>query len=179
MRIHTTKDGTRIKLRDMTDAHLENTIRLLERKAAEGIIVCSGGGLCPDEFWYDEERLEGKDALEHMRYDAYVKERARRISKRSWSPLMGVPRQKRMGTVTEEMREAGAQVASDILDALVSFQMDGLGGSKKWTEFASGHSGKNMDLIKQYVNGEIDSVTAIYIAMHRESVTPDANTSGA
>lgn len=72
------------------------------------------------------------------------------------------------------MRKAGAQVASDIFDALISFRMDGLGGSKKWEEFKSCHSGKNMDLIKQYVNGEIDSVTAIYIAMHRESDTPDA-----
>lgn len=91
MRIHTTRAGTKIKLRDMTNSHLEATIRLLERKAAEGITVCSGGGSCPDEFWYEEERLEGKDALEHLGYDAYVKERDRRISKRSWSPLLGVP----------------------------------------------------------------------------------------
>ena len=32
-----------------------------------------------------------------------------------------------------------------------------------------------MDLIKQYVKGEIDSVTAIYIAMHRESITPNGD----
>jgi hypothetical protein len=80
MRIHTTKDGTRIKLCDMTDSHLEATIRLLERKAAEGITICSGGGSCPDEFWYEEERLYGKAALKHMGYFNYVKERDRRIS---------------------------------------------------------------------------------------------------
>ena len=80
MRIHTTKDGTKIKLCDMTDSHLAATIRLLERKASEGITVCMGGGSCPDEFWYDEERLYGEDALEHMGYDDYVKERDRRIS---------------------------------------------------------------------------------------------------
>ena len=76
--------------------------------------------------------------------------------------------------VTEEMREAGSQIAADLMAAQVSFHMGGLGGSKDWEEFESFHSGKNMDLIKQYVNGEIDSVTAIYIAMHRESTVPNA-----
>lgn len=78
--------------------------------------------------------------------------------------------------VTEEMREAGSQIASDLIDAQVSFNMGGLGGSKTWDEFESFHCGKNMDLIKQYVKGEIDSVTAIYIAMHRESITPNGDT---
>ena len=80
MRIHTTKDGTKIKLCDMTDSHLAATIRLPERKASEGITVRMGGGSCPDEFWYDEYTLEGKAALEYMGYDDYVKERDRRIS---------------------------------------------------------------------------------------------------
>lgn len=77
MKIHTTKDGTKIKLRDMTDSHLAATIRMLERKASEGITVRMGGGSCPDEFWYEEYHLTGKAALE---YAAYVKERNRRIS---------------------------------------------------------------------------------------------------
>ena len=75
--------------------------------------------------------------------------------------------------VTEEMREAGSQMASDLMDAQISVHINGLGGSKDWEEFESSHSGKNMDLIRQYVNGEIDSVTAIYIAMHRESTMPN------
>lgn len=64
----------------MTDSHLANTIRMLERKASEGITVCEVGGSCPDEFWYEEYHLTGKAALEHMGYAAYVKERNRRIS---------------------------------------------------------------------------------------------------
>lgn len=80
MRIHTTKDGAKIKLCDMTDSHLASTIRMMERKASEGITVRMGGGLCPDEFWYDEYFIEGKAALEHMGYVDYVKERDRRIS---------------------------------------------------------------------------------------------------
>ena len=80
MRIHTTSDGTKIKLRDMTNSHLAATIRMMERKASEGITVRIGGGSCPDDFFYDEDRLKGKTALEHMGYVDYVKERDRRIS---------------------------------------------------------------------------------------------------
>jgi len=76
--------------------------------------------------------------------------------------------------VTEEMKEAGSQIALDLVDANIAKSMGGLGGSKTWEEFEASHSGKNMDLIKQYVNGEIDSVTAIYTAMHRESIVPNA-----
>lgn len=88
MRIHTTKDGIKLKLRDMTYSHLENTIRMLERKASEGITVCEGGGSCPDEFWYEEYRLKGKAALKLMGYAAYVKERDRRISNASGQPRL-------------------------------------------------------------------------------------------
>ena len=77
--------------------------------------------------------------------------------------------------VTEEMREVGQQIAADLTDASISKEMGGLGGSKDWEEFKSSFNGKNLDLIKQYVEGEIDSVTAIYIAMHRESITPNVN----
>ncbi len=75
--------------------------------------------------------------------------------------------------VTEKMREAGSQIASDLIDAEICYSMGGLGGSKNWGEFVAGYSGKNFDLIYRCVNGEIDSVTAIYIAMNRVSDNPD------
>ena len=75
-----------------------------------------------------------------------------------------------MIVVTDKMREAGSQIASDMMDARVSYHMGGLGGAKDWEEFEAHHKdNNNMDLIHQYVNDEIDSVTAIYIAMHRAS----------
>ena len=81
MRTHTTKDGKRIKLRDMTDSHLTATIRLFERRAKEGVTIRSGGGNCAEDMWYDEDTLYGDDALEELGYADYVKERDRRISK--------------------------------------------------------------------------------------------------
>ena len=82
MKVHTTKEGIEIKLCDMTDSHLSATIRLMERKAKEGVVVCCGGGrACREDHWYDETCLYGRDALEHMGYADYVKERDRRISK--------------------------------------------------------------------------------------------------
>lgn len=69
--------------------------------------------------------------------------------------------------VTEEMRKAGSDISSDLIDASVSYSCGGLGGSKQWDQFESLYEGTNMDLIKMYLAHEIDSVTAIYIAMHR------------
>jgi hypothetical protein len=81
MRVHITKDGTAIKLCDMTDSHLAATIRMMERNAEKGIVVSRGGGSCPEEFWYDEKHLQGEEALEFMGFADYVKERDRRIFK--------------------------------------------------------------------------------------------------
>ena len=71
--------------------------------------------------------------------------------------------------VTEKMKEAGSQIASDLINASISKAMGGLGGAKDWKEFKNNYKGENMDLIKKYVGNEINSVTAIYIAMRRTS----------
>ena len=83
MKIHTTKDGTKIKLCDMTDSHLAATIRLFERRAKEGVTVRMGGGSCAEDMWYDEDTLYGDEALEELGYSDYIKERDRRISNNS------------------------------------------------------------------------------------------------
>lgn len=80
MRTHTTKDGKKIKLRDMTDSHLAATIRLFERRAKEGVTVRMGGGSCAEDIWYDEDTLYDDEALEQLGYSDYIKERNRRIS---------------------------------------------------------------------------------------------------
>lgn len=78
MRIHRTRDGVKIRLCDMTDAHLIATIRLLERKAKKGVVCRSGGGSCAEDIWYDEELLEGEEALSYLGYFDYLKELKRR-----------------------------------------------------------------------------------------------------
>jgi len=78
MKVHTTKDGTKIKLCDMTDDHLQSTISLFERRAKAGITIRMGGGSCAEDMWYDEDTLYGDEALEQLGYADYVKERNRR-----------------------------------------------------------------------------------------------------
>ena len=68
---------------------------------------------------------------------------------------------------TEEMIKAGQNIASSITDAMISKHMNGLGGSKTEREWQLSEH-KNVDLILMYLNGEVDSVTAIYMAMVRE-----------
>ena len=71
--------------------------------------------------------------------------------------------------VTEKMQAAGIQFASDAVDAQVSKSMGGLGGSKTYQEWDQ-KDFKNKDLLLKYINGEIDSVTGIYLAMNREKI---------
>lgn len=72
-----------------------------------------------------------------------------------------------MKTVTPEMIQAGNQIAADLTDASISRQMGGLGGSSTFEEWQQKQDIPNQDLILQYLNDEIDSVTAIFMAMDR------------
>jgi len=76
--LHKTRDGRKIPLREMGDIHLLNTLSLISNKAKAAITVRRGGGGSPEDFWYDEERLTGKDALEYLSYDRYLAEAKRR-----------------------------------------------------------------------------------------------------
>lgn len=65
--------------------------------------------------------------------------------------------------VTDAMREAGTEIASLCMDAIVQHSFGGLGGS---TEFdISNFPSKYHRLIAKYVEHEITSVEVIYIAM--------------
>ena len=70
--------------------------------------------------------------------------------------------------VTEEMRLAGENIANALICASVSKSMGGLGGSKTW-EYPNNFNDENLDLILQYLDNKIDSVTAIFIAMQRKA----------
>ena len=76
--MHEIRDGTKIALHDLKDSHLQNIINLLQRKAEEGILVCSGGGFDASEIWYDEYKAFGDEALRLLHYDKYLAEQERR-----------------------------------------------------------------------------------------------------
>ena len=81
MKYHTDKTGNKTLLKDLGTSHLINIIKLIERKAEEGIIERHGGGTTAEDMWYDEDHLSGKDALESMNHDDYVTELKSRESK--------------------------------------------------------------------------------------------------
>lgn len=79
---HITRDGKIIPLKDITDSHLINIIKHIERKAKEGLCVVSGCyGVDMMDMDYDEEYLTGDRALKAMDYHAYVNELNRRKEK--------------------------------------------------------------------------------------------------
>lgn len=79
MKMHVTKEGRVIKLRDMSDSHLENTIRCIERKAREGLTIRIGTGFDATEMECWMETVYGEEALEWMEYEDYIRERERRM----------------------------------------------------------------------------------------------------
>lgn len=75
---HITKDGKSIKLKDLSDNHLNNIINLIKRRAKGGITLGTGGGVDLNDMWYEEKILYGKEAKKMLKYKKYVKERKRR-----------------------------------------------------------------------------------------------------
>jgi hypothetical protein len=75
---HTTKDGRKIKISEMTTDHLINQIKFIEKKAKEGITTRCGGGSCAEDFWMDEEVYTGKEVKKFFNYKAYKAELKKR-----------------------------------------------------------------------------------------------------
>lgn len=76
---HVTRDGKIIPLKDITNSHLINIIKYIERRAKEGVCVvseCYGVDMMDMDF--NEEVFCGQNALKRMDYDAYVNELKRR-----------------------------------------------------------------------------------------------------
>lgn len=68
--------------------------------------------------------------------------------------------------VTEAMVEAGKHISNELIIASVCKKTDGVGGGATWQEYQN-RGVPNFDLIESYVTDQIDSVTAIYLAMER------------
>ena len=74
---HTTRNGQRIKISDMSNSHLINTVRMIARNAKGGREVVSGisdaWGTDADVEYYSEQEL-----LNQLAKSEYVKELTRR-----------------------------------------------------------------------------------------------------
>jgi hypothetical protein len=69
--------------------------------------------------------------------------------------------------VTQAMNTAGIEIANALVSASCRKSMGGLGDCKEFN--LSDYPMEYQDIIAQYLDEKIDSVTAIYIAMHNAS----------
>ncbi len=73
-----------------------------------------------------------------------------------------------LSSVTPEMKVAGSEMGLDLYNASIAKTAGGRGGVMSWSDYLTVNtSTPNLDLIMAYINEEIDSVTAIYLAMKR------------
>ena len=68
--------------------------------------------------------------------------------------------------IPEQVVVVGNTIASELMDATIAKSLAGTGCNLCFS--ITNYTPKFQDLIIAYLNGEIDSVTAIYIAMKRE-----------
>lgn len=66
--LHTTRNGTLIPIPQLSDAHLANILKLIEKKARMGVRV-------------EDAKVYGEEALTRMNYQAYVEEWQKRKHK--------------------------------------------------------------------------------------------------
>lgn len=78
---HVTRDGKIIPLKDITNSHLINIIKYIEKRSRDGFYValtCCWNPADPDSMFYEEDYVNGDEALSILNYDAYVNELNRR-----------------------------------------------------------------------------------------------------
>lgn len=70
--------------------------------------------------------------------------------------------------VTEKMRMAGFGIISDMMDAEAAYVKATLDNNLLiWEHYKETYTGDNLDLLRLFVTGKMDSVTVTYLAMDR------------
>jgi glutamate/tyrosine decarboxylase-like PLP-dependent enzyme len=77
--VHITAEGKAFNIRDMTDSHLKNMIRFIERKAIDGVALVYG-----HEEDADVDVIYGASVLNLLGYEAYKAEFDRRVAAGQW-----------------------------------------------------------------------------------------------
>ncbi len=81
IKIHTTKDGVDIALKDMSDRHLTNLLNIMRRKSVDGVLI-RWGCMDYDCVDYDEYMIFGDEVLQMINYYEYFNElKGRKCSK--------------------------------------------------------------------------------------------------
>lgn len=74
----TTKNDDDIELRDMSDNHLMNAIKFVQKKSVEGMTMTAGGGFDSYDIWFDEWTIKGREVKNHFKYHSLLREARRR-----------------------------------------------------------------------------------------------------
>ncbi len=74
----TTFEGDEIEYKKLTDSHLRNILKWIERRAEDGMTVEIGGGWSPEDFWYESWPISGDEVLERYDYKGLEKEAIKR-----------------------------------------------------------------------------------------------------
>ena len=75
------RNGKKVKLSDMATSHLVHTIKMIERKAREGVLVrkiLPASALDNTDMDYEEYTIYGQEALQCLKYNEYKKELQKR-----------------------------------------------------------------------------------------------------
>lgn len=73
-----TREGDEIPYKKLTNKHLANIIRWIDRRAADGMTMTEGGGVDADDIWFFDYTIEGDEVREYFDYKGLMREAKKR-----------------------------------------------------------------------------------------------------
>ena len=75
----TTKDNVTKDIRDLETSHLENILKMLIKN--DGDTIYYGGGMFPDEMYYDEDEVDNTESIEKIELELRLRKLEEMINK--------------------------------------------------------------------------------------------------